>query len=189
MELGYGINASFLGVTAIAVAVFFIGIVSFAAKSYKKVPQGQVLVRNGAGGTMVIFDGGFVLPILHQYEYLDITIKTITLHFEGREALKFKSGEKVEIEAMLYVRVNPENASEVAQSVGCKNTFDQDFLNQMFIPKFREGILTTVEEMNLETGKPLPREMLNRKVRETIGTQLNGFVLDDCAFNKVKLIQ
>jgi len=43
--------------------------------------------------------------------------------------------------------------------------------------------------MDLETGKPLPREMLNRKVRETIGTQLNGFVLDDCAFNKVKLIQ
>ena len=32
LELGYGINASFLGVTAIAVAVFFIGIVNTTGK-------------------------------------------------------------------------------------------------------------------------------------------------------------
>ena len=47
---------------------------------YKKIPQGESLVRTGFGGTAVAFDKGlYVIPVLHKVEIMDISIKKIEI--------------------------------------------------------------------------------------------------------------
>ena len=55
--------------------VFGIGFLVLIAKFYKKVEQGEAILRNGMGGTRVAFTGQMVYPVIHKIEKLDITVK------------------------------------------------------------------------------------------------------------------
>ena len=58
------------------IVLYFILIAIF----YKKIPQGEALVRTGFGGTAVAFDKGlYVIPVLHKVEIMDISIKKIEI--------------------------------------------------------------------------------------------------------------
>ena len=65
-------------IVLVVVVVFIIGLLAAFMSWYKKVPQGQALVRTGSGGTKVVFDKGmFVIPVLHMVENMDLSVKTI----------------------------------------------------------------------------------------------------------------
>ncbi|HVK57659.1 MAG TPA: flotillin family protein, partial [Candidatus Kapabacteria bacterium] len=74
-------------VIAIFAVILFAGSAVLISRFYRKVEQGQALVRNGMGGTKVSFSGMIVLPILHQPEYMDISVKRVEIDRNGKNGL------------------------------------------------------------------------------------------------------
>ena len=63
-----------LGVLLFLIIVYFAIIAMF----YKKVHQGQALIRTGFGGTKVATDKGlYVVPVFHRVEIMDVSVKKI----------------------------------------------------------------------------------------------------------------
>ena len=173
----------------IALAIFFsiilVGAVIVLLKALRKSPQGKALVRTGMGGTKVVLDGGlFVFPILHTVEEMDISLKTIEVHRTGSEGLICKDNMRADIKVVFFVRINKDEKSvkEVAQTIGCKRASQQETLNNLFDAKFSEALKTVgkgFDFINLYTQ----REEFKKEILKTIGTDLNGYELDDCAID------
>ena len=164
--------------------VIFIAIVILVIKTYKKAVQGQALVRTGSGGTKVTFSGFFVIPVLHKMEVMDITIKTIVISRLGVDGLICKDNMRADIKVSFFVRVNKtaEDVVQVAQTIGCYRASFQESLENLFDAKFSEALKTVGKQFDFV-------ELYNSRVKfkeeilHTIGTDLNGYVLDDCAID------
>jgi len=162
-----------------------VGFIFLVAKAHRKVPQGKALVRTGFGGAKVALDSGiFVIPVLHKVEEMDISLKTIEVHRAGEEGLICKDNMRADIKVVFFVRVNKNKDSiiEVAQTIGCARASRQETLNNLFDAKSSEALKTVgkgFEFVELYTE----RERFKNKIIETIGTDLNGYVLDDCAID------
>ena len=72
-----------MAVVGVVILVLFVGLFALIVKCYKKVSQGEALIRNGFGGTQVSFAGKFVIPILHKVEFMDISVKRIEIDRHG----------------------------------------------------------------------------------------------------------
>jgi flotillin len=99
-------------VGAIIVGIF-IGILILFSRFFRKVTQGQAIVRNGIGGTKVSFNGMIVIPVAHQAEYMDISVKRIEIERKANEGLICKDNLRADIKVAFFVRVNktPETCS------------------------------------------------------------------------------
>ena len=85
MESIFSIIGIGLGVLLFLIIVYFAIIAMF----YKKVHQGQALVRTGFGGTKVATDKGlYVVPVFHRVEVMDISVKKIQIERLATEGLK-----------------------------------------------------------------------------------------------------
>ena len=173
-------------VFAIGILVLIIiGFLIIFAKTHKKVPQGKALVRTGVGGAKVALDEGImVVPILHRVEEMDISLKTIEVHRAGSEGLICKVNMRADIKVVFFVRVNKkkEDIIEVAQTIGCQRASRQETLNNLFDAKFSEALKTVGKGFDF-VDLYTEREEFKKEIIETIGTDLNGYVLDDCAID------
>ena len=171
--------------TAVIIGVLvFIGILVAIIKMYKKALQGQALVKTGMGGTKVSFNGMFVVPIIHKLEIMDITLKTIVIARTGREGLVCKDNMRADIKVTFFLRVNQttEDVKQVAQSIGSQRASNHEQLEILFDAKFSEALKTVgknFEFVELYTG----RDNFKQDILNIIGTDLNGYVLDDCAID------
>ena len=126
---------------AYILAAFLVGLVivaiSIALKCYRKVPQGQAIVRNGVGGTRVSFSGIVVLPIVHHVETIDISVKRIEIDRTGLNGLICKDNIRADIKVAFFVRVNQEKADveRVAQSIGCARASSPAEIEHLFDAK------------------------------------------------------
>ncbi len=168
----------------IAIVVVIIGIIIMVIKTYRKATQGQALVRTGQGGTKVSFDGFFVIPVLHQMEVMDITLKTVVISRQGKEGLICKDNLRADIKVNFFVRVNKtsEDVIQVAQAIGCKRASDIEALVDLFDAKFSEALKTVGKQFDF-VELYNSREKFKLEILRTIGTDLNGYVLDDCAID------
>jgi uncharacterized membrane protein YqiK len=85
--------------------ILFLVIVYFAiiAMFYKKIPQGQALVRTGFGGTKVATDKGlYVVPVFHRVEIMDISVKKIQIERLGNEGLICKDNMRADIKVAFF---------------------------------------------------------------------------------------
>ncbi len=99
-ELGYVV----IGISALLIVGFF----SLVVKCYRKVLQGQALIRNGVGGTRVSFSGMFVIPIFHRCEYMDVSVKRIEIDRRAIQGLICKDNLRADIVvALSYVSITP----------------------------------------------------------------------------------
>jgi len=117
------------------IALIFIGCFVAAISWYKKVPQGQALIRTGSGGTKVVFDKGmFVVPVLHMVEQMDLSVKTIEIARLKKDGLICKDNMRADIKVVFFVRVNKETSdiTTVAQTIGCARASDPTTLNVLF---------------------------------------------------------
>ena len=97
---------STMGVIITAVVfVFLIGFGAFISRFYRKVEQGQALVRNGWGGTRVSFSGLIVLPVFHKVEFMDISVKRVEIDRNGKNGLICMDNMRAEIKVAIFVRV------------------------------------------------------------------------------------
>ncbi len=164
--------------------VILLGFIILVIKTYRKATQGQALVRTGQGGAKVSFGGLFVIPVLHQMEIMDITLKTVTIARQGKEGLICKDNLRADIKVNFFVRVNKtsEDVIQVAQAIGCKRASDKEALVDLFDAKFSEALKTVGKQFDF-VELYNSREKFKLEILRTIGTDLNGYVLDDCAID------
>lgn len=172
-------------IAGIALLVLIVGIFAFIAAFYKKVPQGKAIVRSGMGGTAVSFDRGIiVIPVLHQYEIMDIAVKTIDIQRMGKDGLICKDNIRADIKVIFFTRVNknPDDIKKVAATVGCIRTTDPKVFHDLFEAKFSEALKTVARKFDF-VELYSHRQQLREEIQQIIGQDLNGFVLDDCAID------
>ena len=171
----------FIGIVA---AVIAIGILAFAIRCYHKVAQGTAIVRNGWGGTKVNFSGLVVVPIMHKPEMMDISVKRIEIDRSGEDGLICKDNIRADIKVAFFVRVNKneEDVAKVAQFLGCQRASQEAALVQLFEPKFSEALKTVGKQLDF-VDLYNSRESFREEILKIIGTDLNGYVLDDAAID------
>ncbi|ARN78579.1 flotillin [Nonlabens spongiae] len=173
-------------VTGLGIILFLI-IVYFAiiAMFYKKVHQGQALVRTGFGGTKVATDKGlYVVPVFHRVETMDISVKKIQIERMGVEGLICKDNLRADIKVAFFVRVNNEveYIKKVAQTIGVQRASRIETLEDLFEAKFSEALKTVGKKFQFIDLYEARREFRDEIV-DIIGTDLNGYTLEDCAID------
>lgn len=172
---------------AIGAAILLVigaGIVTLFVKCYRKVSQGQALIRNGRGSTQVSFSGKFVIPILHIAEYMDISVKRIEIDRHGAQGLICKDNLRADIKVAFFVRVNNtvDDVKKVAQALGCVRASDEQALYDLFDAKFSEALKSVGKRFDF-SELYVSRVKFKEQILEIIGTDLNGYVLEDAAID------
>lgn len=166
--------------------VFLLFIILFAfASFYKKIPQGKAIVRTGVGGGQVAFNKGmYVIPILHKMEIMDISVKKLEIARMEHDGLICKDNIRADIKVAFFVRVNKsvEDVLNVAQSIGTERASDVETLRNLFEAKFSEALKTVGKKFDFIELYEARREF-RTEILDIIGTDLNGYVLDDCAID------
>ncbi len=171
-------------VTVGVAIITILGLLALFSRFYKKVEQSKVIIRNGVGGQIVSFGGMFVVPILHRHEIMDISVKRVEIAREGKDGLICKDNLRADIRVAFFVRVNQtqEDVLKVAQSLGCEKASDPETLMAFFDAKFSEALKTVGKKFDfveLYTN----RDVFKMEILQIIGTDLNGYVLDDAAID------
>lgn len=151
---------------------------------FKKVQQGTALVRTGSGGAHVSFGGVWVFPIVHRAEIMDISVKRIEIYRHGAEGLVCRDNVRADIKVAFFVRVNneAEDVLKVAQTIGCVRASNQDAMIELFDAKFSEALKTVGKQFDF-TELYSERERFKMEILKVIGTDLNGYALDDAAID------
>jgi uncharacterized membrane protein YqiK len=166
-------------------SVLLFGTLIIVARFYRQVDQGKVLIVNTLKSEpLVTFTGAVVIPIIHRSEVMDISLKTVEIDRRGKEGLICKDNIRADIKVTFFVRVNKtrEDVLKVAQSIGCVRASDQETLENLFEAKFSEALKTVGKSFDFEELYT-KREEIKDKVVGTIGRDLNGYMLEDCAID------
>ncbi|MBG88266.1 MAG: flotillin [Verrucomicrobiales bacterium] len=164
--------------------VVLVGGFILAVTLYRKVEQGTALVTTGMRGTKVSFKGDVVFPVVERGEYMDISVKTIEVYRHGVDGLVCKDNMRADIKVKFYIRVNStvDDVLKVAQSVGCARASDPKALFELFDAKFSEALKTAGKQFDFE-ALFTSREEFKSEILKVIGTDLNGYILEDAAID------
>jgi uncharacterized membrane protein YqiK len=182
LAASFGEALLFIGIGLVVIII--VGAFFALITCYRKVAQGQALVKTGMGGAKVEFSGMVIYPIIHRAEYIDISVKRVEIDRQGKNGLICMDNMRADIKVAFFVRVNktPEDVLKVAQSIGCERASSQAAIIELFDAKFSEG-LKTVGRQFLFVELYNSRDKLKEGILKTVGTDLNGFVLDDVAID------
>lgn len=174
-------------ITMIAIIVVVIGLLVWIISMYKKIIQGKVIVRTGAGGTKVFFNAGLVVPVLHKMEIMDISVKKLDVERTGVNGLICKDNIRADIKVTFFIKINKSTADiiNVAQTIGCERASEIDVLRQLFDAKFSEALKTVGKKFDFVELYEA-RSEFREEIISIIGTDLNGYVLDDCAIDDLE---
>lgn len=178
----WGIGALILFGSLLLIGTAFIVI---AGKFYVKVGPDEAIVKTGMGGMSVIIDGGALIwPVIHRYEKMDLTLKSFEIAREGSEGLICKDNIRADIKTAFFIRVDKtaEEIKEVAQSIGCKRASQVETLRELFDAKFSEALKTVGKQFEFVELYD-KRDKFKNEILKVIGTDLNGYRLDDCAID------
>jgi len=176
-----------LSAGGIAIIVIVVLALFVIINCWKRVEQGQALIVNGPAKTRVCFRGGVVYPIVHKHEFMDISLKRIEIDRTGNNGLICKDNMRADIKVAFFVRVNNESEDvlRVAQSIGCERASSPKEIENLFDAKFSEALKTVGKRFDfIELYEE--RDTFRDEILKVIGTDLNGFVLDDCAIDHLE---
>lgn len=156
-----------------------------------KLEQGQVLLisnpfKSEADAVKVSWNGGVVFP-LQKAETMDISVRTIDVDRRGKDGLICKDNIRADISVSFYIKVErkAESVLEVARNVGCDRAADLDTMKQLFSAKFSEALKTAGKQMEFEELYTKRAEFRDA-VKEVIGSDLNGYHLEDVAIDHLE---
>lgn len=183
MHIANVLSSGIAVILGLAVFIIFASII-IVATFLKKVKKGFAGVRTGIGGTEIAFDKMIVFPVFHRYEEMDISVKRIEIDRRGQNGLICKDNMRADINVVFFIRVNnlKDDVRNVASSIGCDRASSEDGIAALFDAKFSEALKTVgkrFEYVELLTE----RDTFRDEILKVIGTDLNGFVLDDCAID------
>ena len=167
--------------------VVIIGMFALIARFYRKVEQGQAIIRNGMGGTKVAFTGMVVVPIAHIVEYMDISVNRLEVSRMAKDGLVCKDNMRADIQVNFFIRVNKtvEDVIQVATTIGCERASDINAIRELFDAKFSEALKTVGRQFNFVQLYD-SRESFRDEIIKIIGTDLNGYVLEDAAIDHLE---
>ncbi|WP_369240880.1 flotillin family protein [Streptomyces sp. R21] len=173
-----------LGVLVAVVLLIMITTLLMISTLFRKVEQGRALIISKTKKVDVTFTGAVVLPVLHKAEYMDISVKTIEIRRTGREGLICRDNIRADIHISFFVRVNKtvEDVIKVAQAIGTQTASDAEAIQDFFAAKFSEALKTVGKQLDF-VDLYTKREEFRDRIIQVIGTDLNGYHLDDAAID------
>ncbi|CAH9416755.1 Inner membrane protein YqiK [Streptomyces globisporus] len=173
-----------IGVLVAVVLIIVIAIAFVITRLFRKVEQGKALIISKTKKVDVTFTGAVVLPVLHRAETMDISVKKIEIHRAGREGLICQDNIRADIQITFFVRVNKtvEDVIKVAQSIGTQRASDKAAIQEFFAAKFSEALKTVGKQLDF-VDLYTKREEFRDRIIQVIGTDLNGYHLDDAAID------
>ncbi len=157
-----------------------------AAFGILKVEQGKALIVSNVmtGKVAVSFTGGWVVPVIHKAEKMDMTVKTIEIDRSGSDGLICRDNIRADIKVTFFVRVSKteQDVIKVAQAIGCARASDQKTMEELFSAKFSEALKTAGKKLDF-VDLYTQRDEFRDRIIEVIGTDLNGYSLEDCAID------
>jgi len=167
------------------VFLVLMGILALFKAFYVKVPQGWALIVNDMSATpKVYFTGGMVLPVIHKKEFMRISLLSLEIDRRAKDGLICADNMRADINVAFYLRVNEtaQDVLKVAKGIGADRASDKDAINELFAAKFSEALKTVGKQ--IEFVKLFEdRQFFREKIIETIGNDLNGYVLEDVAID------
>ena len=167
------------------VLIAFIAFLVTFKQYYIVVGPDRAIVKSGLGGLDVTTAGGkFIVPMFHRYEFMDLTLKSFEIQREGSEGLICKDNIRADIKVAFFVRVDKtdEEMREVAQSIGAKRCSELETLRELFDAKFSEALKTVGKQFDFVDLYD-QRDKFKEEILKVIGTDLNGYRLDDAAID------
>ncbi|MER5862131.1 SPFH domain-containing protein [Kitasatospora sp. NPDC002040] len=178
-----------IGIGVLVAVLLLIGLGSLLlfGRLFRKVVQGEALIINRPKSVDVTFTGALVVPMLHRAEVMDISVKTIEISRTGREGMICQDNIRADIQITFFVRVNKtvEDVIKVAQAIGTDRASHQETLQTLFSAKFAEALRTVGKQLDF-TDLYTKREEFRDRIIAAIGTDLNGYHLDDAAIDHLE---
>ncbi|GAA0562239.1 hypothetical protein GCM10010172_51790 [Paractinoplanes ferrugineus] len=173
-----------LGILVAVIVLIVIGVLFFLSRMFRKVEQGKALIISKVRRVDVTFTGAVVLPVLHKSEIMDISVKTIEIVRTGREGLICRDNIRADIRITFFVRVNKttEDVIKVAQAIGTARASNETTLQELFSAKFSEALKTVGKQLDF-VDLYTKRHEFRDQIIEVIGTDLNGYSLEDAAID------
>jgi flotillin len=169
----------------LALLVLFVGFITAFSKFYRKPGPEEAIVRTGVGGLMTITGRGMiVVPLIQEAHLMDLSVKRVLIARDGEDGLICQDNMRADIKVTFFIRVNnqPEDIKTVAETIGPRRASEQSKLEELFEAKFSEALKTVGK--NFEFVKLYTeRDQFKEQILRVIGTDLNGYVLDDCAID------
>jgi flotillin len=178
---------NYLPIAVVLVTLFLVLIAFIIAikKFYVVVSPDKAVVRTGWGGLNAETRSGmWVIPLFQRHEFMDLSLKSFEIHRHGHEGLICKDNIRADIKVAFFIRVDssPEEVKEVAQSIGAKRAAEINTLRELFDAKFSEALKTVGKQFDFVDLYD-QRDKFKNEILKVIGTDLNGYRLDDAAID------
>jgi len=168
------------------VFVLLLAVFTLLSIFYVKVGPDEALIVTGGRKDMRVVTGGgmIVIPVFNHSERMDLTLKSFEIARQGSEGLICCDNIRADIKVAFFIRVNnsEEEIREVAQSIGAKRASQIDTLRELFDAKFSEALKTVGKQFDFVDLYD-KRDQFKDQILGVIGTDLNGYRLDDAAID------
>jgi flotillin len=174
-------------ITIVIAGMVIVGLVflaGFVAMCIRKIHPGKAGISIGLGGMRIAFDYMIRLPIVQNFEEMDISVKKLEIHRKGKDGLVCKDNIRADITVAFYIRVEAsvESVRKVAQMLGSERVSDMNQLRDLFEAKFSEALKTAGKQMEFHELFT-ERIKFRDQIQATIGKDLDGFLLQDVAID------
>lgn len=169
----------------VVLVICLVAITSTIKSCYKVVGPDKAIVRTGYGEMRVATGSGMIVaPVVHKYELMDLSLKSFEISRQGSEGLICKDNIRADIKVAFFIRVDssPEEMKEVAASIGAKRCSELETLRELFDAKFSEALKTVGKQFDFVELYD-ERDKFKDEILKVIGTDLNGYRLDDAAID------
>ncbi|WP_436717950.1 flotillin family protein [Roseiconus lacunae] len=167
------------------IVVLAIATIATFKKCFMVVGPDKAIVRTGRGPMRVATgEGMLVFPVIHRFEMMDLSLKSFEISRQGSEGLICRDNIRADIKVAFFIRVDSsiEQIKEVAASIGAKRCSEIDTLRELFDAKFSEALKTVGKQFDfVELYEE--RDKFKAEILKVIGTDLNGYCLDDAAID------
>ncbi|MCP4784216.1 MAG: flotillin family protein [Fuerstiella sp.] len=174
-----------VGAVLVILVLMLVGMATAFSKFYRKPGPEEAIIRTGVKGLAVITGKGMiVIPLIQEAHVMDLSVKRILISRDGEDGLICEDNMRADIKVTFFIRVNNQtnDIKTVAETIGPRRASEQDKLEELFEAKFSEALKTVgknFEFVQLYTE----RDQFKEQILKVIGTDLNGYVLDDCAID------
>lgn len=164
--------------------VFIVFLFILVMLCIRKIHPGKAGISIGLGGLRVAFDYLIRIPIVQNFEEMDISVKKLEIHRKGKDGLVCKDNIRADISVAFYIRVEAteESVRKVAQMLGAERVSDMEKLRELFEAKFSEALKTAGKQMEFHELFT-ERIKFREQIQTTIGKDLDGFFLQDVAID------
>lgn len=168
---------------ALVVLVILAGL-AVSVLCIRKIQPGRAGIKTGWGGLKVSFDWMIRMPLVQTYHIMDISVKKIEIARKGKDGLVCKDNIRADITVAFYIRVDAteESVRKVAQMLTPERVSDVDQLRELFEAKFSEALKTAGKQMEFHELFT-ERITFRDQIQNTIGKDLDGFLLQDVAID------